>query len=384
MGSAQVISDLILVHNSAATLGALRGDLIRLALEQNIHVHALVPKDLDGPSPYFFESPRFKMSEIDLNRTSLNVWGELRSIVSMRKCLKQADARSFVIVTTIKPIFYVGLLKRLGFVPPHLQTTGLMTGLGFVFSGDSFKSRLLRWGLTPLYRLALRAHSRLLFQNQADLEFFKQHGLIGPKQIGQWVGSGVDLSRYSFSEVSIKPLRFLFVGRLLRSKGLVEFLEAAEIIKAKYPQVEFEVVGSFDSNPAALKMKDLEPFVRRGAIHYRGFLSDVREALVQASCVVLPSYREGVPRVVLEAMSVGRAVITSDAPGCKEMVEDGRTGFVAKVRDAASLAEAMEKLIQSPHLVSQFGEAARKIAESRYDQRQINHRILRLAQGFDD
>jgi glycosyltransferase involved in cell wall biosynthesis len=384
VGAAQSISDLILVHNSTATLGALRGDLIRLALEKDIRVHALVPRDHQGPYPQFFESPRFRVSDITLNRMSLGIVGQISSLTSIRGHLKQSDPSSFVIVTTIKPIFYVGLLKRLGLLPHHLRTTALITGLGFVFFGDSWKSRLLRGFLKPFYGFALKSYSKLLFQNKDDLDFFRGIGLISPSQNAECVGSGVDLDWFSTSAVPLNPIRFLFVGRLLRSKGLLEFLEAAQIVKSRHPHVEFEVVGGFDSNPEALQMKDLEPYVRNGVIHFQGYLSDVRDALRKSACIVLPSYREGVPRVILEAMSSGRAVIVSDAPGCKEMVEDSVTGVVVPVRDSSALAQAMERVIQSPHLLSQFGAAGRKIAESQFDQRQINQRILRLAQGFDD
>ena len=190
-------------------------------------------------------------------------------------------------------------------------------------------------------------------------------------------GSGVNVERYSFKPPQTETFIFLIIARLLWDKGVGEFVSAARLLKEKYPEVRWQIVGPFDNNPSAIHREDVAKWQAEGLIEYMGATEDVRPYLEKASVYVLPSYREGTPRSVLEAMAMGRPVITTDAPGCRETVIDGVNGFLVPVRDKVALAEAMEKFIIDKELMAEMGRKGREIAESRYDVHKVNLSILR-------
>jgi len=188
-------------------------------------------------------------------------------------------------------------------------------------------------------------------------------------------GSGVNLTL--FSQKPVPPdTSFLLIGRLIKSKGVLEYVEAARIVKTRHPNAKFYLAGWVDGNPDSILNSDLEKWVRDDWVHYLGDLRDVRSALEKCSVYVLPSYREGTPRSVLEAMGVGRAIITTDAPGCRETVEDGVNGFLVPGKSVASLASAMEKFLDNPLLSKEMGIKSRKIAEEKYNVHDVNNEIL--------
>lgn len=188
-------------------------------------------------------------------------------------------------------------------------------------------------------------------------------------------GSGVDLSDYSLAPLPSKPC-FLLIARLLGDKGVREYAEAAQVVKSVHPEVVFRLVGWIDDNPDAISQRELDQWVDSGLLEFLGKLDDVRPAIADCSVYVLPSYREGTPRTVLEAMAMGRAVITTDAPGCRETVVDGDNGFLVPVKDVDALADAMMKMIYSAGLVARMGERSRRIAETKYDVHRVNASML--------
>src|SRR5690606_13213057 len=165
-------------------------------------------------------------------------------------------------------------------------------------------------------------------------------------------------------------------ARLLIDKGVREYVHAAEIIKRRYPHVEFNLVGWIDTNPTAVTQAELDHWINSNTLKYWGKLSDVRPAIAESSVYVLPSYREGTPRTVLEAMAMGRAIITTNAPGCRETVTDGDNGFLVEVKSVESLAKAMEKLILQPELIAKMGQRSREIALHKYDVHQVNKHMM--------
>ena len=188
-------------------------------------------------------------------------------------------------------------------------------------------------------------------------------------------GSGVDVAEYSVAPLPDKPC-FLLIARLLGDKGVREYAQAAQLVKAVYPQAVFRLVGWIDDNPDAITQRELDQWVDSGLLDFLGRLHDVRPAISDCSVYVLPSYREGTPRTVLEAMAMGRAVITTDAPGCRETVVDGDNGFLVPVNDVNALADAMIKMIDTPGLAASLGERSRRIAEEKYDVHKVNTAML--------
>jgi len=184
-------------------------------------------------------------------------------------------------------------------------------------------------------------------------------------------------TEYYKPEPFAENLSFLLIARLLKDKGIREYAESATIIKQKYPKISFRLVGWIEDNPASISKKELDLWVKQGIIEYLGKLSDVRPAIAESSVYVLPSYREGTPRTVLEAMAMGRPIITTDAPGCRETVQHGKNGFLVPVKNAPALVNAMEQFIRQPELTEQMGKASRQIAIEKYDVHKVNAVILK-------
>ena len=216
----------------------------------------------------------------------------------------------------------------------------------------------------------------VFFQNSDDEQLFRQLNILTPMQNSAIVnGSGVNTKTFAqvpLPAVNGHAVNFLFIARLLNDKGVQEYAAAARIIKAKYPEAIFHIVGYLDSNPSSISQAELDSWIEDGTIQYWGRLSDVRPAIEAAHVFVLPSYREGTPRTVLESMSMGRAIITTNAPGCRQTVEVNRNGFLVEVKAVEGLADAMEKFITQPALIQTMGQASREIAETKYDVEIVN------------
>jgi glycosyltransferase involved in cell wall biosynthesis len=260
----------------------------------------------------------------------------------------------------------------------------LISGLGYVFTdsgeGWSCKHRLLRAGVSWLYQLALGLAQRVVFQNQDDITEFVQAGLVAPAKVIHISGTGVDLNQWTASPPCTQPITFLLAARLLREKGIRQYADAARQIKAQYPKVRFVLLGGGDTNPGSLKNAEVQAWVNEGLLEWPGHVS-VQPWLMQASVYVLPSYREGLPRSTQEAMAMGRAVITTDAPGCRETVDDGVNGFLVPVRDVKALVAAMLRFIENPDLIESMGQQSRRLAEERFDVHIINARLLKVIGG---
>lgn len=277
-----------------------------------------------------------------------------------------------VLSYTVKPVVYgsiaawsVGILARYA----------LVTGLGYAFTAD--RGGLLSGIVKLMYRFALARVHKVFFQNPDDERLFRETRLLGPDVPSVVVnGSGVDTTLFAVAPLP-RITSFLMVGRLIGDKGVREYVAAARAVRVKYPQVQILLAGWIDSNPDAISIEELDCWVSEGVIEYLGRLDDVRPAIARCSVYVLPSYREGTPRTVLEAMSMGRAVITTDAPGCRETVDVGSNGFLVPVKSVDALANVMFRFIEEPGLVARMGEQSRKIAENKYEVHKVNAVMLR-------
>lgn len=221
-----------------------------------------------------------------------------------------------------------------------------------------------------------------VFQNPDDEVLFRKMAILKPSTASKVVnGSGVNVSEYAvapFPVVDLAPCpRFLLIARLLVDKGIREYAQAAAIIKAKYPQAQFDLVGWIDDNPNAIQQHELDDWISSGLFNFWGKLGDVKPVIAACAIYVLPSYREGTPRTVLEAMAMGRPIITTDAPGCRETVVDGLNGYLVPVKAVDELAQAMEKFIVNPALITQMGAASRQLAEEKFDVNAVNQVMLR-------
>ncbi len=311
---------------------------------------------------------------VPLRRTGMNPVEDLRLWRALKQ-LFRSESPDVLLSYTIKPVVFGSLAAQSAGVP---RIHSLITGLGYAFLGETWKQRLIGGVARMLYRAALRHNGRVFFQNPDDRALFSQLGLLASESQAVVVhGSGVDLVRFAQVPAPVDPMRFLLVARLYREKGIREFVGAARIVRQRYPQARFHLVGAADSNPSALGEAELTGWEREGIIERTGWVEDVRPHFRTASVYVLPSYREGTPRTVLEAMAMGRAIITTDAPGCRETVEDGYNGFLVPPKQVGPLADAMGRFLADPSLVGSMGNNSRELAERKFDAEAVAAVMLR-------
>jgi glycosyltransferase involved in cell wall biosynthesis len=312
---------------------------------------------------------------VPLRRTGLNPLLDAWSVLRLAEVLRRLRP-DLLFAYTPKPVIYGALAARMAGVP---TVFALISGLGYAFvEGRGLARRLMRQGVSTMYRASLRYADGVFFQNPDDLADFRRMAIIGDRQKAIRVnGSGIDTSHYRASAPILEPPTFLLIARLLKDKGIFEFVEAARRLRARYPQARFRLLGPLDTNPTAISTADLESWRAEGVVEYLGQVEDVRPHLADTTAYVLPSaYREGIPRTLLEAMSTGRAIITTDTPGCRETVVPGENGFLVPAGDALALAQAMERFVVQPDLAVDFGRRARALAEERFDVRKVNAVML--------
>lgn len=307
-------------------------------------------------------------------RTGMNPLADLAYRNALIRLFRQARP-DVVLAYTAKPVIWGTLAARAAGVP---RVVAMVTGLGYAFTPPERpdpRYAVASQASRALYRLALPRADHVLFQNPDDRDLFVRLGFTPPaERVEVIAGSGVDLTRYPPSPPPARP-SFLMLARLLKAKGVVEYAEAARRLKARHPEVDFRLAGPFDPGPDGVRPAEVDRWVA-GGLTFLGSLADVRPALAEAAVYVLPSYREGTPRSVLEALAIGRAVITTDAPGCRETVTDGVNGLLIPPRDVDALEAAMARFIENPQLIAPMGHASLRLARDKYDVHQVNARLL--------
>jgi glycosyltransferase involved in cell wall biosynthesis len=351
-----------------------RGDLIAAMQSTGCEVHVAAPFK-EGCVVYAELAQRgVQPHVVRLSRTGINPFLDLLTLVQLW-VLALKIRPIWVLSYTIKPVIYGTLAAWAAGVP---KRCAMITGLGYAFVGDGGQSRASKVARL-LYKTALRGASLVLFQNGDDKQEFVNRQLLGPATPTYVVaGSGVNLQRFAYKPAPVGEPVFLMIARLLKAKGVREYAAAATALLSQYPQVRCRLVGWIDQGPDAISERELDGWVQSGAIDYVGKLADVRPELEAASVFVLPSYREGTPRTVLEAMSVGRPIITTDAPGCRQTVKDGSNGYLVPVQDSVALAGAMEKFVISAEQISGMGQVSRELVEATYDVDKVNQQMLSL------
>lgn len=369
----------LLISNDSHSLIGFRKPLIQDLVKKGLEVHVVAPNIIaDTKAVNILESLGVKCHNIQMNRVGISPILDTKTLILLWSLIKRIQP-DYVLGYTIKPVIYGTLAAWIARIPNRYA---LINGLGIAFTDESQRKRdrLVRFAAENLYKIALPRCHLVFFQNPDDEYLFREKSIIPDKVRTSVVnGSGVDIKEYPYSSVTPPPpIRFLLIARLLVSKGIREFAEAAKYIKQRYPEVEFDLVGSIDSNPDSITQEELQEWVDSDHINYLGQLEDVRPTLRKSSVYVLPSfYREGVPRSIIEAMSIGRAIITTDTPGCRETVENNYNGYLILPRNPDSLIDAMEKFILNPQLIKQMGEASHIIAKKKYDVRKVNDKMLK-------
>lgn len=366
----------LLIASYPDSLLHFRGPLLDALLAQGHTVHVGAPDlSLGCPVVQDLEAKGLQVHSIPMHRTGMSPLADLVTLLHLHQLMRRIRP-DYVLGYTVKPVIYGSLAAWLASVPHRFA---LITGLGYVFQGqeDSSSSRvLLRSLVQQMYALALNHTHKVFFQNPDDQTLFRTLRILPPSLPSFVVnGSGVDVDEYAVAPLPSEP-RFLMIARLLGDKGVREYVAAARLVRARHPEAVFGLVGWIDENPSAISQQELDAWQAEGVIRYLGKLEDVRPAIADCSVYVLPSYREGTPRTVLEAMAMGRAIITTDAPGCRETVIDGDNGLLVPVKAVAELAAAMLRFVEEPGLAAQMGSRSRRIAEEKYDVHRVNAVML--------
>jgi glycosyltransferase involved in cell wall biosynthesis len=311
-----------------------------------------------------------------LYRQSFNIFRDFFSLLEIYRILINLKP-NVVISYTAKPVIYSGFIlkffKKINYYP-------LITGLGYAFSeGITIKKKILKFLMVKLYTQSLKSSDKIIFQNKDDQALFFKLKIFKKKNLSCVVnGSGIDLSLYPLTNLPSKPI-FLMIARLLVDKGVREFVEAAKIVRLRFPNAKFKLVGGLDQNPSSISSKELHLWINQGNIEYLGELKSVQSILQSSKFFVLPSYREGTPRSILEALSTGRPVITTNSPGCRETVIHGKNGLLVPVRNATALAKAMIKLLnEKEETLKKMAKESYLIAKNKFEIGKVNKSMLKI------
>lgn len=348
--------------NTAWGMWNFRSILIKHFVDKGYRVSVTAPYDEE----YFkkFEEIGCTTYDMPMDAKGINPVSDIRLMLNYRKLLKSLNP-DLSITYTIKPNIYASIAaESLGI--KYLPVT---TGLGYTFLAKGIVPKIARM----LYKFAFRKADQVWFLNKDDIGSFKEARLIADEKVVQLYGEGVDADFFTPIPLSVDGQKFLLVGRMLKDKGVVEFVNAARILKKKYPNVIFQLLGAiWMENPAAICQKEIEEWTREGLVEYLGRTSDVRPYLGKAMCVVLPSYREGVPCTLMEAASMARPLVATDVPGCHEVVEDGYNGYLCQVKNAEDLAAKMERIIlMSSEEREQMGRNGRQLMIDKFEVKHV-------------
>lgn len=361
-GATQDKRKVLIMTNHSFMLWQFRRELIERLLEENTVILCMpLGEHVDG-----FKQMGCKIINTpSLNRRGMNPFKDMDLFRQYRKILRELKP-DLVITYSIKPNIYGGFACRLAGIPYCVNVQGL---------GTAFQKKGLAQMVTRMYRVAIRRAKTVFFENDGNAKEFLRRKIVSRDQITVLRGAGINLEYYdAIPYQEQEGVHFLYVGRIMREKGMDEFFAAAQKIKEKYKEkVVFDMVGFFEDEYKE-KVEQLE---REGVLTFHGFQSDVRPFYDKANCVVLPSYHEGMSNVLLEAASSGRALITSNIPGCREAVQEGKSGFLCEVKNTDSLAEAMERFLKLTALQrEEMGSQGRLHMEKCFDKKLVVQKTM--------
>ena len=372
---------IVISINTSWNIYNFRLGLIKALQKEGYKVYAVAPKD-----EYSIKLQEIGVECIDvfMNNKGTNPIEDIKTIWEYYKIYKNIKP-DVALHYTIKPNIYGTIGAKLAGV----KVINNISGLGTVFLNDSISSKIARY----LYKIALRFSDKVFFQNPHDRELFVKNKLVENNKTDLLAGSGIDTKRFKplKKEYQDGKFRFLFIARLVKDKGIIEYIEAIRIIKnlkfkiENYTDVEFQVLGAFyPGNPTAITKEQMQKWQEEGVVNYLGTSDRVSEIIKECDCVVLPSYREGLSRVLLEAASMAKPIITTDTPGCKDVVEDGVNGFLCKVKDADSLAIQVEKMLNlSTKQREEMGKRGREKIIKEFDEKIVIEKYLEAIKLID-
>lgn len=374
------IMKIVIIGTVAASFYGFRADLIANLLKKGHQVYAFTSEytaeDLKkieklGATPITYT----------LNRGGLNPLADIIATYRLSKKIKEINP-DLVFSYFSKPVIFGTLAAKLAKVP---RVIGMLEGLGYTFTeqpeGLSKKTQLIKKIQVFLYKIALPQLDQLIFLNPDDPKDLLEQHAIQVKKVEVLGGIGLNLKDYPYQPLnSIHfPIKFLFIGRLLKEKGIHEFVQAAKLVKKIYPDTQFTVLGAIDHhNLGALQQTELDTLISSNIIHYPGHVDNIKDWIIDSHVFVLPSYREGVPRSTQEAMAIGRAVITTDVPGCRETVINKQNGFIVPKWNPEALAEKMIYFIKNPEKIREMGDVSYQIAANKFDAEKVNQRLINI------
>ena len=365
------MAHIIIVGALPESLVNFRGAFIRSLVLAGHRVTAMA-NAAEPKSVAAIEALGARFRPFPIARAGLNPLNEMRTLFALRHAFQEIKP-DVVIAYTIKPVIWCGMalhgLRGISYF-------ALVTGLGFSFDGASVPRRALRAIASALYRVSLRRATRVIFQNKDNRDFAVLNHLAPLRNCVVIDGSGVDTSWFKPEELPSGPPVFLLISRLLADKGLREYAIAAELVKSKYPEAVFQILGPSDPSPNAIPIDEVHSWIKKGNIQYLGSAEDVRPFIAKCHVYVLPSYHEGMPRTVLEAMSMGRPILTTDAPGCRETVAPDLNGQIIPRANAEALANKLIWFLTNRDQWAQMGRESRRMAEVRFDVRLINLQMM--------
>lgn len=319
-----------------------------------------------------FKGINVQYFEIRLSRNGVNPFSDIITYRDIKSVLKKVKPDK-IFVYQAKTVSYGCMAAKKCRIT---EIYPLVAGLGSIFIDKGIKTKIVRSVLVTFYKKAFKNSNKVFVQNPDDKKFLVDKKLTNKEKIVMINGSGVNLDKFSKVDIPEKP-SFLYIGRLIKDKGVMEYLEACKRVKNKYGEkVRCLLVGPYDTNPSALTDKDINPYIQDGSVEYFGEQKDVRPYIAKCGTFVLPSYREGTPKAVLESMAMGRAIITTDAPGCRETVINGENGFLVPVKDVNALVDKMIYLCENPEINKAMGQKSYQIAVEKYDVKKVNEVII--------
>lgn len=372
----------LISQNATPGILIFRKEFIRHLLNEGHVVYAYATDYTDISKEYVRALGAIPIS-YTLDKAGINPFRDIFDIWNLSRNLKNIGP-DVVFAFFVKPSIYAMVAATLAGVPRRIA---LIEGLGHIHTkskkGFGLKKRFLRRIHGLLSSLGYYFSHQVLFLNSDDVKDLASVSWISPDKFKVIGPIGLNLSSFPYCPVSLnKPVRFIFIGRLLVEKGVFEYIYAARLVKAQYPKAEFWVLGDLDfDNPSALSKAQLDEMIADGVITYHGHILDVAEYIAESHVFVLPSYREGFPRSTQEAMAVGRAVITTDVPGCRDTVIEGKNGFIVRPRDSQAVADKMKYLIENPSEIRRMGDESHRMAVARFDVFKINPILYRLVVG---
>ncbi|MBQ4860877.1 glycosyltransferase family 4 protein [Pseudoalteromonas sp. MMG013] len=363
---------IIVIGTLPSSLYNFRGDLLRKMVAEGHDVIAMA-SNASKEDISKIEQLGVSYLDYDVQRSGLNPLKDIRTFIQLNKVIKLHNPH-IILSYTIKPVIWGGIAARVNGVEGFIA---LITGLGFAFQEGGVKRRLLTSMVKKLYRFSLKKAQSVIFQNEDNRTTFIENTIVDKSKCYRVNGSGVNLSHYQKCALPKSP-SFLLIARLLGEKGIREYFHAAEQVKRTHPEAVFGLVGPVDPSPDGISEEEVSTWHNKGVIDYKGATSDVRQFIAECNTFVLPSYHEGMPRTVLEAMAMSRPILTTNVPGCKETVVNGENGFLVPKGNVNDLAVRMSWLIDNADKLEEMGEKSYQMALDKFDVKKVNDDLFEI------